>query len=657
MSDNLLLDKYVMSIKKSNIIKNPREYFILLNSIYSYIFKAKNGSYKDHLMIIISGKKVYEMRMIEFLIHLNFWRMNMIFKKPISDSDFYQLHPFTKNKYNGIMHTIFKKFLTDENDPDMVSVAMSNVNEFLVYFATDSGNLMGNTFSLYDVIKFSDRNKIFRELINTELPIDGNIKDAELFIDKGISSLKRIVIKDKKSNLYPYIQTNRFNPIQLGQMFIAVGYRTDLNKTIIPRPIQHNFLYGLKTPSEIFLEAKTSMISLMAKHVDVPGSGYLSRKINLLTLNTIIDYDLDDCGSKHYLNFYVASKEILNIIEGKNMILDDGISYKPIDISDTHLIGKTVNIRTIISCCNETHKICKACFGVKHKQMTGIRIGGLPATMYAAPIFQKSMSTKHSQASNSFEINSEIIEKFCDIDGTNLFIKKEYMKKNNFLVIDIIIIENIIVADLNLDDDTIDLEMETDDIKLLIDNEYHILRNDGATFRINRIISENKRFLLPNPDNDDELLIPLTRFFDKEDTLPIANITIITSETSIYLKMIRNKLDGAGIHNYTNYNELIQDLLDIAIMSNIKSSKLIHMETIVYNLIRSTKDILTRPDFNDISPDYKIISISNSIKKSDLYSGISFEYLINQFVDPDTFRKTTKGFLEPFFKTSYNPYL
>ena len=166
--------------------------------------------------------------------------------------------------------------------------------------------------------------------------------------------------------------------------------------------------------------------------------------------------------------------------------------------------------------------------------------------------------------------------------------------------------------------------MSLDSLKLSINNVSYIIDGDGTTFDLNTSILEYKKYFKINPDNDEEYLVPLERLNEgKENNMIIASITMITSEISRFLKMIKSKLDGKGLKEYNNYNDLIQDIVEISVTMGT-SVKLIHIEVIIYNIIRDINDILIRPNFNLKYPKYQLLTITNAILKGDLILDLYF---------------------------------
>ena len=105
----------------------------------------------------------------------------------------------------------------------------------------------------------------------------------------------------------------------------------------------------------------------------VKVSGYLTRKLSLLCMNTILDTECEDCGSTNYVHVLIDNKKTLGRLNGRSVI------YKGkefiIDKRNQKWIGKEVDLRSPITCCNPNGKICKKCYGHLSKINTSIHCG------------------------------------------------------------------------------------------------------------------------------------------------------------------------------------------------------------------------------------------------------------------------------------------
>ena len=658
--------KYVYAInvnkefcRKGNHAESIRRWFQVLNGIWDYVFDDYGR--KDQLIKVVGGstkndRVVFEMRVVEFLIHMILWRPNVVFEVPIERDDFHELHPLTSRKMGDILDAISRKFVQKNFSPDAISYTISHVIESFSLLSEAYSSIACNTFSLWDVMQFEDRSPVFKSLINTQLDENLPIKDIERYLKKTEGILMEAIKQDRQTSLYPYVQSARLDRMQLNQMFVAVGPRPDIDKTILPRIIKGNFLKGLQDIGEYYVEAVSARDALLTKHNNVRISGYLSRKINILCLNTSIDWAVDNCQSKNYVSFDVFSEDHLRMIVGKYQVLPDGNLHE-VQLKDKYLLGQTVKFRSHICCAlKETGKVCKTCYGAHHKTVYGTQIGGLPAIKFANPMSQRSMSAKHKMGTNSIEITNEFIKKFFDIDTSYLYPKLDLIKTPDcFLVFDRENLDDALTTDnIEIDGETAEeVSIPLENIRVRVGEEEFAIENDGLFLSLADEIASNPKTFLVLDEAANAYILPVKKL---DVQTPIFSIILITEEISRYLTQVLQIIDGGKTKSYASYDDIVRDIVKVIIDSGM-SIYITHIETILYNMVRDNNAITRRPDFLEANPKHVLLSVSQSILKKDMYTSLSFQGLKDQFRDVNSFIKTGHGIFDPFFKvTPYKYY-
>ena len=149
-------------------------------------------------------------------------------------------------------------------------------------------------------------------------------------------------------------------------------------------------------------------------------------------------------------------------------------------------------------------------------------------------------------------------------------------------------------------------------------------------------INEIKFNMLP-----DDCRLFLVQIENAELTKPLYNIMGILNT--------KDKREKLGVNNI---NDLAQTMLDLLIESKINVMA-VHSEVLLSPLIRSATDILERPDFTKYSglDDVQMLTISGALEKHpSVLIGLSFQFLSRQLLNPLTFKKTGKSFLDAFFR-------
>lgn len=74
------------------------------------------------------------------------------------------------------------------------------------------------------------------------------------------------------------------------------------------------------------------------------------------------DVNLEDCGSLNLISMNIPNMEILDRLDGKNILLNTGEIHMIDSEKDLWLIGESVKLRSAITCLN-SHTICNVCKG------------------------------------------------------------------------------------------------------------------------------------------------------------------------------------------------------------------------------------------------------------------------------------------------------
>jgi len=436
---------------------------------------------------------------------------------------------------------------------------------------------------------------------------------------------------------------------QFAQMFFAVGPRTDVDKTILPKIMKGNFLKGYQTPSDAYIDAIAGRDAQILKHITVRDSGYLSRKINLSNLSTHINYNINDCGTKYYLDYEVKDDDYLKSIDLKYIIKDDGKLYLVHYEKDKNLIGQKVKLRSHVFCACPKNEICMTCFGAKAKRLVGTNIGGLPSIKFANPISQRLMKAKHFTTVNSMDIKNEYIKKWFNIEAGKLFFKSDIKTKDVYIVVSRDYVEDIIDGATDVEDDTVDnnIPLDSFSVQYGTEEERDTIECEGMFLVLtDDILEENKKFIMQY--DSDEVLIPMSKI---AKDCPIFSMIVITEAVSLYLKQIKRVIDSSKTKECKDASDLMMNIMDILLNMGIAGSSIINVETLIYQLIRIPNMVYERPDFSLPNTEYCILPLSTSISKSCIYTAFGFEKFKQQVTDVDTFMKSGEGIFDPVFKT------
>ena len=167
-----------------------------------------------------------------------------------------------------------------------------------------------------------------------------------------------------------YISGSRVNHTQFKRAFVAIGHPSNAFNRVESSVIDSSLLDGL-SKKEYFIASDGSKKAIVDKERSVPRSGAYQRKM-------MINYGMlklsgnEDCGTTRLLTVNVKDNRILQSLIGKYYLKDDALVE--IKGDESYLIGKNIQMRSVILCEEPEYKICNKCWG--HKQLpSGKNIG------------------------------------------------------------------------------------------------------------------------------------------------------------------------------------------------------------------------------------------------------------------------------------------
>ena len=123
----------------------------------------------------------------------------------------------------------------------------------------------------------------------------------------------------------------------------------------------------------------------------------LTRKLSLAMINTMVDNEVEDCQTKHFIKYSVDNQNKLNMVIGRHYYQLDQKTNKKISDElftitkqSTELIGKTIALRSPVTCACGNNKICKTCYGIELAENNKNLHNGLIAVLFLTnPLTQK----------------------------------------------------------------------------------------------------------------------------------------------------------------------------------------------------------------------------------------------------------------------------
>lgn len=573
-------------------------------------------------------------------------------KKYIDD---FFIRVYRKEKSNIEMNNIIDDALTK----------LSVVDEFSMYFA--------NTINLEDSIDLMKANPAFYDTIHADLsgvPIE-DVKNVGMDITyKAID-----MMKDAKKYLgHDHCLADSWragegiNPRQYKEFSINIGSKPNGQGGVFPTIINRSFITGgVNDPLSIFIDSSTGRTAQLYSKVNVGDSGAFARILGLNNTDTFINPDPTyDCHSPNYQVITITSEKFLKMyVDRYYRFRPDGEEFV-ISENDTHLIGKTIYLRSPMTCLSRArgHGVCYKCYGDLAYINHDILVGKMAAEILTSQLTQRLLSAKHLletiikkmkwvvEFSTYFEVDGNIIQLVSGIPtkGFNMIINADSIcmeNEDDFQKSDYDddsyssedsehyneYITDFIIEDPNGKQVTIGTE-ELD--KLYITNE------------LNEVI---RRKAIPGDDN--KLIIPLQYLVD----IPIFLVIIHNNELSKAMNRIMDVINKNAITKSMDRHQLLQTFIEAIIEGDITISG-VHCEIILANQLRDSELILENPDWSVPDAPYQILTLNGALTDNPSVTvTMSYQRLSKTLYNPLTFRKNKPSFLDLFFMTKPQDFL
>jgi len=266
------------------------------------------------------------------------------------------------------------------------------------------------SLDITDFIKVADLPDL-QEALAKAPPTEQGIEAANQYVLKTIMGDERLV----DNPLALAVRSGISRVGQTLQILGRIGMVADIDGAVFSTPVNTNYLTGVRTLYESMIESRLASQALKNTETPLKNSEYFSRRQQLITMNTRTLH-LCDCGSQKYISWLVRDQRFtgdkkvgesdLKTIAGKYFLDETTGKVRPIRINDTHLIGKTIKIRSLLAGCNhpDPSGVCVVCFGESGIGMPKYtNIGHACAVSMFAVIGQNLLSTKHMIGSAGIE--------------------------------------------------------------------------------------------------------------------------------------------------------------------------------------------------------------------------------------------------------------
>lgn len=538
---------------------------------------------------------------------------------------------FSNSMWVNTMDTYVAQ-IRDHCTADEMSATIGEIKHPINQFAYRVGDILGLSISYNEIIECMKRSKEARKIIECrDIPENPAPNELEGIITKRTNKILNFMSEQKDLSLSTLAGNGLFNAIQAREFFVHIGYKPTLAGATLPFTSNTNALMGWKDPLAHYSNAIGGRKAETLK-LNVSTAGDFERSLSAL-LSPVRYADPNyECDSHHYRVRHIDSRETLMNLEGRIFTLDpDSDVYTIVDPYDPtqHLIGKTIYLKTPITCTHPRRSegvICSACYG---KLLTSVNqayhIGRITALKCSDKLEQTLLSAKHANRTDTFEVEfSASFAEFFEDDHTQIRFNKNF--------IDAVLSDpqqfegyyfefNLSTIKKRKDGENRNFDRSVTELVIYNANtDERVIVNETHSLDIYFSPAFNDEYFLPaaRKATTDVVAISIADIInndcvhlDGENSFLLFEYQFRNHELSDSLMTLTGILfNGTKIDQYTEYNNCLDDIIPLFIGGGIHIPE-VHIELLLGQLIK-TED-MHAVDWNDPDPAYKLYSVNKSI--------------------------------------------
>ncbi len=275
---------------------------------------------------------------------------------------------------------------------------------------------------------------------------------------RGVESVykvvKEVIETDRSVRNNGMVKAVRSGAVKINQVCqsIAVrGFPKEVNGRIYRHLARSNYLFGMVNLYEFAADSRGSAEHLSATESPLQDSEYFSRRLQLQAC-VLERIAYTDCGTRKTIPFLVRPpghieatdewrESDLKYLVGKYYVDPTTGDLKIIRITDKHLEGTTIQLRSVLTCeHHDPHAVCQVCFGqLSNNHSRWANLGVVSSTTVVSKISQKTLSTKHhiSSGQGSGIVLTEKLGSFFrrGKKNTDYVLRPEIMKTNPKIIV------------------------------------------------------------------------------------------------------------------------------------------------------------------------------------------------------------------------------
>lgn len=578
----------------------------------------------------------------DYFTNLIMWHFYYAVGEPIDSSKLF----FEENITRKSIKAYIDKFL-DKYRRIYENIVLNNIIDDALYkfkYVDEFYCFLCNTFNIKEFIDLMDKNQEFYDILHIDLNGMPTEDIKKVTIQKTNRAIE--IIKKEDHCLAEAFRTGEgIRPKQFKEFITNIGIKPDGQGSVYPIPINNSYVNGgPRNIVESMIEYAVGRVAQIIQHKNVSTSGDFARLLGLNNQDSFLHEDSHYiCDTRNFFECTVKNENQLKMLKNRYYRLSpDGVE-KFITVNDTHLIGKTIYLRSPSTCASKSRGegICYRCYGDLAYSNKDINIGKFAAEILSAILTQMLLSAKHILESSVKNLNwTEGFHSIFEIEYNTILVRDDIDTKGYKLI---------------LNPDEIYQDYEFDEHEY---NEYiyqiEIQAPDGSIMKFETSADgENDNIYITPYLNDIAnrgKLVNDRYIIDLDDLKePIFSFVIYNNELTAILKNINKTIDNTKIVSEHDRNSLIQELIDLVDKTDLGVDS-VHLELLISNQIRSMDDILEYVDWTKMNAPYTLLPLSKALSLNpSITVSMQYKLLSKALYNPLSYRKYKPSSMDLFY--------
>ena len=544
-------------------------------------------------------------------------------------------------------------------------IEINNIIDDTLFRFSDIDNFsfyLSGTINLKDNIELMNKIPEFNDLLHISLE-NSRIEDVK---DDGMKYTNRVIdiITNESEQVlgyehclkYAFDANEGINKRQYKEFALHIGSKPDGSGGVHPHIIDTSYINaGLRHVADQFVDSASSRVAQIQTKKNVGTSGNFARILGINNMDSFINPDPTyKCNTNNYQVFTVENEKFLKRIVGRYYKLDpDGVDNL-VGPDDHYLIGTTILMYSPMTCESAAHGhgICFRCYGDLAYVNVNIKVGKIAAEILTSQLTQKQLSAKH--------LLETVVEKYHWSNSFNNFfginINKIFMLPET--TAEYILIDRNNIQSKSEDDYITGMDSDDSGVDNDLDNfitEFVVIDKAGNNHLINSeedaemfISPEFQKIIMKSELNDEGCYVIKTTDL-LNDEINLFYIQIMNNDIGKSLKDIEGLINRKSSTSLYDKDQLLQKLVGLVIDSDLTIQS-VHLETILMNQIRSPRDILKKPNWENEEEEYTLLTLDQALKDNpSVVNSLIYQKLDYMLSYPLTFQKTQPSKMDLFF--------